>query len=105
MSLVTLTYNIMILTMVMHSISKTSTQHYYSRNYKTLIGDPIMIKSYQISPKRDIETMPHAMYFSGNNDTVMKINHIPYLTIEYDDKGMFQVKLMDDTQVQISIDN
>ena len=26
-------------------------------------------------------------------------------TIEYDDKGMFQAQLMDDTQVQIFIDN
>ena len=38
MSLVTLTYSIMTLIMVMHSLSKTSTQHYYNRNYKTLIG-------------------------------------------------------------------
>ena len=53
----------------------------------------------------DIETMPHAMYFSGNIEAVTKINHVPYQTIEYDDKGMFQAKLMDDTQVQIFIDN
>ena len=64
-----------------------------------------MTKSYQISPEMDIETMPHAMYFSGSSDTVTKINHVPYQTIEYDDKGMFQKKLMDDTQVQIFIDN
>ena len=64
-----------------------------------------MTKSYQISPEMDIETMPYAMYFSGNNDTVAKIYHISYQTIEYDDKGMFQVKLMADTQVQIFIDN
>ena len=49
--------------------------------------------------------MPHAMYFSGSIEAVTKINHVPYQTIEYDDKGMFQVKLMDDTQVQIFIDN
>ena len=53
----------------------------------------------------DIETMPHAMYFSGSIEAFTKINHVPYQTIEYDDKGMFQVKLMDDTQVQIFIDN
>ena len=51
----------------------------------------------------DAETMPHAMYFSGTNEAVTKINQIPYHTIEYDDKGMFQAKLMDDTQVQIFI--
>ena len=69
------------------------------------LHDPIMIKSYQISLEMDIETMPHAMYFSGSIEAVSKINHVPYQTIEYDDKGMFQAKLMDDTQVQIFIDN
>ena len=34
--------------------------------------------------------MPHAMYFSGSIEAVTKINHVPYQTIEYDDKGMFQ---------------
>ena len=53
----------------------------------------------------DIETMPHAMYFSGNFEVVTKINHVPYQTIVYDDRGMFQAKLMDETQVQIFIDN
>ena len=53
----------------------------------------------------DIETMPHAMYFSGSIETVTKINHVPNQTIEYYDKGMFQAKLMDDTWVQIFIDN
>ena len=58
-----------------------------------------------MSSEMDIETMPHAMYFSGNIETVTKINHVPYQTVQYDDKGMFQAKLMDDTQVQIFIDN
>ena len=49
--------------------------------------------------------MPHAMYFSGNKETIIKINQIPYQVIEYDDKGMFQAKLMDNTQVEIFIDN
>ena len=49
--------------------------------------------------------MPHAMYFSGSIEAVTKTNHVPYQTIEYDDKGMFQVQSMDDTQVQIFIDN
>ena len=53
----------------------------------------------------DVETMPHAMYFSGNKDTIAKINQVPYQTKEYDNKGMFQAKLMDNTQVQIFIDN
>ena len=63
------------------------------------LHDPITTKSYQISSEMDVETMPHAMYFSGSNKTVTKINHVPYQTIQYDDKGMFQAKLMHDTQV------
>ena len=69
------------------------------------LHDPIMTKGYQISLEMDVETMPHAMYFSGSIEAVTKINHVPYQTIEYDDKGMFQAKLMDDTHVQIFIDN
>ena len=53
------------------------------------LHDPITTKSYQISIDMDIEMMPHAMYFTGNTDTVTKINHIPYQTIMYNDNGMF----------------
>ena len=67
--------------------------------------DPTTTKSYQISSEMDVETMPHAMYFSGNKETIAKINQVPYQVIEYDDKGMFQVKLMDNTQVEMFIDN
>ena len=69
------------------------------------LHDPIATKSYQISQDMDIETMPHAMYFTGDSDTVTKINHIPYQTIEYDDNGMFTAKLMNDTPIKIFIDN
>ena len=69
------------------------------------LHDPITTKRYQISSEMDIEKMRHAMYFSGSTEAVTKINHVSYQKIEYDDKGMFQVKLMDDTQVQIFIDN
>ena len=41
----------------------------------------------------DIETMPHATYFSGNAKTVTKINHVPHQTIQYD------------TPIQVFIDN
>ena len=53
----------------------------------------------------DIETMPHSMYFSGNSHTVTKINNVPYQTIWYDDKGMFPAQLMDDTHIQVFINN
>ena len=69
------------------------------------IHDPIMTKSYQISKDMDIEMMPHAMYFTGNLDTITKINHIPYQTIEYNDNSMFTAKLMNDTPNEIFIDN
>ena len=57
-----------------------------------------MTKSYQISKDMDIETMPHAMYFTGNSDTVTKI-------IQYNENGMFTTKLMNDTPIEIFIDN
>ena len=53
----------------------------------------------------DIETMPHAMYFTGDTGTVTKINHVPYQTIEYNDNGMFTAKLINDTPIEIFIDN
>ena len=69
------------------------------------LHDPIMTKSYQISQDMDIETMPHAMYFTGDSDTFTKINQVPYQTIEYDDNGMFTAKLMNDTPIEIFINN
>ena len=69
------------------------------------LHDPVTTKSYQITTEMDVETMPHAMYFTGNTETVTKINHIPYQTINYDDKGMFQANLLDNTPVSIFIDS
>ena len=69
------------------------------------LHDPIATKSYQISKDMDIETMPHAMYFTGNSNTVTKISQVPYQTIEYNDNGMFTAKLMNDTPIEIFIDN
>ena len=65
----------------------------------------IMTKSYQISKDMDIEMMPHAMYFTGDLNTVTKINHVPYQTIEYNDNGMFTAKLLNNTSIEIFIDN
>ena len=64
------------------------------------LHDPIMTKSYQFSKDMDIETMPHMMYFTGNSDTVTKINQVPYQTIQYNENGMFTAKLMNDTPVR-----
>ena len=75
------------------------------QNLYWCLHNPITTKSYQISSEMDVETMPHAMYFYGNRQTIAKINQVPYQVLEYDDKGMFQAKLMDNTQLQIFIDN
>ena len=69
------------------------------------LHDPIITKSYQISKDIDVEMMPHAMYFTGDFDTITKINHIPYQTIEYNDNDMFTTKLMNDTPIELFIDN
>ena len=69
------------------------------------LHDPIATKSYQISKDIDIETMPHARYFTGNSNTVTKINQVPYQTIEYNDNGMFTAKLINDTPIKIFINN
>ena len=69
------------------------------------LHDTVTTKSYQISTNMDIEIMPHAMYFSGNTHTVTKINQVPYQTIQYDDKGMLPAQLIDDTPVQVFINN
>ena len=91
----------------MHSISGkyTALLQQELQNPYWCLHDPIMMKSYQISTEIYIETMPRAMYFSGNIETFIKINHVPYQTIVHDDRGMFQAKLMDETQVQIFIGN
>ena len=76
----------------MHSISDkyTTLLQQELQNPYWCLHDSIMMKSDQISTEMDIETTPHAMYFSGNIETVIKINHVPYQTIVHDDRGMFQ---------------
>ena len=102
------TYSITNSTTKIYLQSRTNTQHYYSKNLQNPywnLHDPIMTKSYQISKDMDIETMPHVMYFTGNSDTVTKINQIPYQTIQYNENGMLTTKLMNDTPIEIFIDN
>ena len=83
----------------------TALQQQELQNPYWCLHDPITTKSYQISSEIDVETMPHAMYFPGSKEAIAKINHVPYQTIDYDNKGMFQAKLMDNTQVKIFIDS
>ena len=108
MFLVMLISNITILIMV---YALTFTDKYTTllqqelQNPYWCLHNPITTKSYQISSEMGIETMPHAMYFSGDKTTITKINQVPYQVIDYDDKGMFQAKLMDNTPVEIFIDS
>ena len=69
------------------------------------LHDPIATKSYQISKDMDIETMPHVMYFTRDPDTGTKINQVLYQMIEYNDNGMFTMNPMNDTPIEIFIDN
>ena len=79
---VTHTYNIMNLTTKTYSRDKyTAFLQQELQNPYWNLHDPITTKSYQISKDMDIETMPHVMYFTGNSDTVTKINQVPYQTI------------------------
>ena len=49
------------------------------QNLYWCLHDPITTKSYQISSEMDVETMPHAMYFSGSNETICKNQSGPIL--------------------------
>ena len=69
------------------------------------LHDLLTTKNYQISKDMDIETMPHAIYFTGDSDTVTKINHVPCQMVEYNDNSMFTAHLMNDAPIEIFIDN
>ena len=100
-------YSIMILIMVMYLFTKTNTQHYYNKSYKIPIG-VYMIQSqpkairYALTWTLKLCLMPCIVLAT---QTVTKINHVPYQTIQYDDKGMFPAQLMDNTPIQVFIDN
>ena len=79
--------------------------HQELQNPYWCLHDPITTQSYQISSDMNIETMLHIMYFDGNVSTVTKINQVPYQTIQYNDKVMFPAQLIDDTPIQVFIDN
>ena len=100
-------YNTTILTIKTHLHSQiyTALLQQELQNPYWCLHNPATTKSYQISKDMDIETMPHTMYFTGNIDTVTKINHVPYQTIVYNENGMLTAKLMNDTPVGIFIDN
>ena len=100
-------YSIMILTMVMHSFTKTNTQHYYSKSYKIPIGVYMILSQPKAIRYPVIWTLKLCLMSCTFlvTHTVTKINHVPYQTMQYNDKGMFPAQLMDDTPIQVFIDN
>ena len=66
--LVTHTYSTMTLTIKIPLYSETNIP---LQNPYWNLHDPIMTKSYKISQDMDIETMPHAMYFTGDSKSIM----------------------------------
>ena len=68
-------------------------------------GDALTFKDKYMAQLQQELQNPHWCYFSGNKETITKINQVPCQVIDFDDKGMFQAKLMDNTQVEIFIDN
>ena len=72
------------------------------------------IHSQQKHTYRDTFGDAHIQYHDFDNQdlltfkdkyTVTKINQVPYQTIEYNDNSMFTAKLMNDTPIEIFIDN
>ena len=90
---------------LIHKDKYTALLHQELQNPYWCLHNPITTQSYQISSDMNIETMLHAMYFDGYASTVTKINQVPYQTIQYNDKGMFPARLMDDTPIQLFINN
>ena len=99
-------YNTMILTIKTHLHSQINTPHYY-KNYKIHIGAYTTQLQLKIIKFQKIWTLRlcHMQCSSPAIQTVTKINHIPYQTIVYNENGMFTTKLMNDTPVEIFIDN
>ena len=93
--------SIMILIIVMHSFTKINSN-------KTPVGVHMIqsqVKVIKYPPTWTLKLCLTPCIFSGKMHTVTKINHIPYQTIQYDDKGMFPAQLMDNTPIQVFIDN
>ena len=88
--------------------TETNTQHCYNKSYKISIGvfmTQLQPKAIRYPLKWTLTLCLTQCIFSGNTHTVTKINHAPYQTIQYDDKGMFPAQLMDDSPIQVFIDN
>ena len=82
-----------------HSISCTHTYDHITKHLQDLSD-----RTYSTFHGREC-IINITNQYTSNTDTVTKINHIPYQTIAYNENGMFTTKLMNDTPVEIFIDN
>ena len=101
-------YNTTILTIKTHLHSQINTQHYYNKNYKIHIGVYMTHLQLKVTKFQKIWTLQlcHMQCTSLAIQTqVTKINHVLYQTIVYNENGMFTAKLMNDTPVEIFINN
>ena len=68
------------------------------------LHDPITTKTIRYPLKWTLKLCPMPCIFLVTH-RVTEINHVPYQTIQYDDKGMFPAQLMDNTPIHVFIDN
>ena len=82
-------------------------RYYYNKNYKIHIGVYMTQLQLQVTKFQKTWTLRlcHTQCISPAIQTVTKINHVPYQTIVYNENGMFTAKLLNDTPVEIFIDN
>ena len=106
-NLVMHTYSIMILITVIHLITKINIQHCYNKSYKTPIG-AYMIQS-QLKVIRYLQTWILKPCHMPCILMIMQLQLVRLTTfhtkLKYNDKGMFPAQLMDNTPIQVFIDN
>ena len=89
-----------------HDFDKINIWHYYNKNYKTPTGVYMTLSQPKVTKyllKWTLRLCHMQCIFLVIRRPLQKINQVPYQVIEYDDKGMFQAKLMDNTHVEIFI--
>ena len=100
-------YSIMILIMVIHLFTKTNIQHYYNKSYKIPIG-VYMIQSqpkairYLLTWTLKLCLMPCIFLATLTQSPKLIMSHIKLYSMMI---GMFPAQLIDDTPIQVFIDN
>ena len=88
-----------------NTLASTHKENTHTEILLVIHTNSIMTLTIKILPHSETNIQPHAIYFTGNSDTINKIYHVTYQTIEYNDNGMFTTKLVNDTPIEIFIDN